>query len=635
MRRLNTLHNRLFLLILSCMMALILVFGMIYYQRLTRIIHNQTGEMAEKNISQTVDLFDLMLKGYDSITKSLNSNYEMLRLIKERDNTGEAAVKVINERTITNNIGALYFSRDDIIAINVITNGGIIYNYERRFAGVVDASFADKDWYRELKESTGEMVWLGLYQGSMLNAMQEDPVFVFGRQLYDLTDHRSVGIVVFETDPKAILSALTNASLSPNSKVYILDNANRIIASTDREAAKALSLDEALGTPPPVLDIAAASVDHLAVSAKPKLADWTVLSLTPKADINAQISKTRQYLFVVIGALIMLSTIIATVISRTIASPLKLLIREMRQVEMGHFRGSLNVRSFEEINSLVASFNRMVNRMDELIERITLASVSEKNAELAALQSQVNPHFLYNTLDMIYWMLDERGNDKLGRVILALSHMFRYSSDWEEASKTTLRHELEQMRHYMTIIENRLAGRVRTDIEIEEKWLDTVIPKMTLQPIIENAVKAGLEPLNNRTGIIRVYTESDEEEFHLIIADNGIGMDEETLGRLRESLEDGANAIRQAGPGRGEGRYGSVFGSGAGRESGRPADQPGPGRRGIGLPNVHRRLALHFGDVYGLRIHSEPGRGTTVTIAMPLPAAANKGEDYGIAYRRR
>lgn len=603
MRRLNSLHTRLFLLFISCMLALILAFSILYYHRITGIIHSQTQEMAEKNISQTVDLFDLLLKGYDSITKSLNSNYEMLRLIKERDNSQDA-VKVINERMITNNIGAVYYSRDDIIAIHVITNGGNTYNYERRFAGLVDANYDDKEWFQKLRNSSGEMVWLGLFQGSVLNAMMEDPVFVFGRQLYDLTDHRNVGIVVFETDPKAILSALSNASLTPNSKVYITDKNNRIIASTNQDA---MALNDSMSTEGPELDVAAASLNQLVVSAKPQLADWTVLSLTPRSDVSARIDQTRQFLIGMIIALIILSIVLATIISRNIASPLKLLIREMRQVETGNFSGSLTVHSFEEINSLVSSFNRMVNRMDELIERITLASVSEKNAELAALQAQVNPHFLYNTLDMIYWMLDERGNDKLGRVVLALSHMFRYSSDWEEASRTTLRHELEQMRQYMTIIESRLNGRVQTIVEIEEQWLDWQVPKMTLQPIIENAVKSGLEPLN-RQGIIRVYTVMEENEFHLVIEDNGVGMDEATLARLRHSLAEGTLAVGRGIPGyavKGDKR-------GVDREP-----SPAPGRRGIGLPNVHRRLVLQFGEAYGLRVDSESGRGTTVTIAMP------------------
>ncbi|GGA13594.1 sensor histidine kinase YesM [Paenibacillus marchantiophytorum] len=603
-RGLHSIHNRLFLLFISCMLVLVLLVSVVYYKKTTDIIHSKISDLAEKNISQTVGLFDLLLQGYDSITKSLNSNYEMLRLIQERDSSRDETVSIINERTITNIIGAIYYSRDDIVGIHVVTNAGKNYNYERGFDSVIDTDYATSEWYQKLMDSSGEMVWLGLYKGSVINRFQKDTLFVFGRKLYDLSDHRMIGVMLIETNPQPILAALSNVTISPNSQVYIVDREDRMIASTASEKVSMPSFD---GLPRPQASeiIVDDRTGQLIVAAKAKMSDWTVFGLTPKSDINAEVVKTREYLYVVILVLILLSTVLASIVSRNIASPLKLLIREMKQVEMGNFKGSVTVKSFEEINSLVSSFNRMVNRMDELIERITLSSMSEKNAELQALQSQVNPHFLYNTLDMIYWMLDERENDRLGRVILALSHMFRYSSDWQEASKTTLRQELDQMRHYMTIIENRLEGRVSTELHIDPECLDVVLPKMTLQPIIENAVKYGLEPLD-RPGILRVSTEICEYELRIIIADNGVGIEESTL--------QGMQAMLAAESTENDGQKMAAL----------QLEQATPGtdvktRRGIGLTNVHRRIVLMFGEIYGLRIHSKQGEGTTVTIAMPLP----------------
>lgn len=587
-RGFNSIHNRLFMLFLISMLVLLLLASFLYYKKTTDIIQSKISDLAEKNISQTVGLFDLLLQGYDSVTKSLNSNYELIRLIEDRDVNKDVAVSVITERAITNILGAIYYSRDDIVGIHVMTAAGKNYNYERRFAGVIDVNYTNSDWYKKLMDSTGEMVWLGLFPGSVLNRFNEEPLFVFGRKLYNLTDHRMVGVMLIETNPQPILAALSNVSISPNSRVYIVDREDRMIASTEMGQVKPPTFS---GLPRPEANqiIVENRADQLVVAAKAKLSDWTVLGLTPKEDINVEIVKTREYLYIVILALIILSTVLASLISRSMSSPLKLLIREMKQVEMGNFKGSVNVKSFEEINSLVSSFNRMVLRIEELIERIKVASISEKNAELHALQSQVNPHFLYNTLDMIYWMLDERENDRLGRVILALSHMFRYSSDWEEASKTTLRQELDQMRHYLTIIENRLEGRVSTDITVDPDWLEAVLPKMTIQPIIENAVKYGLEPLD-RPGLLRVYTVAKEQALCVVIEDNGIGMEPEVLKQLQESLgeEPSSGTLKK-------------------------------GRRGIGLTNVHRRLVLMYGDNYGLTIQSEQRVGTTVTIALPFP----------------
>jgi len=167
------------------------------------------------------------------------------------------------------------------------------------------------------------------------------------------------------------------------------------------------------------------------------------------------------------------------------------------------------------------------------------------------------------------------------------------------------------MRHYITIIESRLEGRVSTDIQIDPDVLDVILPKMTLQPIIENAVKYGLEPLRE-PGILRVFTEVHAQELHIIIKDNGVGIQESTLEEMQELLRADTTEV------------GGVVASMKMEQHITPssvqtASPSVKTRRGIGLTNVHRRIALMFGDAYGLRIHSKQGEGTTVIIAMPLP----------------
>ncbi|MFD0713274.1 sensor histidine kinase [Paenibacillus sp. GCM10027626] len=602
-KRNHSIRNRLFWLFLAAMMTLLILVSVLYYRKTTQVIQTKISDLAEKNLSQTVGLFDLLLEGHYSISKAINSNFELLRLLEEREQETNIVTSVNMERMITNIMGAVFYSRNDIVGIHIITNKGKMYNYENRFAGVGGKDYASADWYKKLKASRGEMVWLGLSEGSLINSMQKEPVFVFGRTLFNLTDYRPIGIVLIEMEPDPIMAALSNVTISPNSRVYLVDQDNRVITSTARGAE---ALPSFAGLPKPAGDeiVIDSQSDQLVVSAKTAVTDWTIFGLTPMTDINAELVQMKKDLIIVIAAVIVLSTLLASLISRNLSSPLKLLIREMKKVEMGNFTGSVNVRSFDEINSLVASFNRMVQRMDELIERIKLASLSEKNAQLQALQSQVNPHFLFNTLDMIYWMLDEKENDRLGRVILALSQMFRYSSDWGEASRATLRQELEQMRHYLTIIENRLSSRMQTEIHADPQWEHVLLPKMTLQPVIENAVKYGLEPLD-RPGMLSVQVEADKaaKELRVIIADNGIGIDEETLQHLNGLLQSAET-----------GKQEEKLQSGDGRA-----------RQGIGLQNVHRRIVLMYGEPYGLRIKSRPGEGTSVTIVLPLWEQGGEG----------
>lgn len=560
------------------MSSILLSVSLLYYNRTTEQLHEKISDLSQKNVAQTAGLFTLLYKGYDALSKSLSNNFEMVRLLNEK--TDEPAVAYINEQTITNIIGSIFYSRDDLVGIHVITDKGKIYNYGN-YMNVVDPDYRATDWYKQLKASSGKMVWLGVYEHSLIDQVEDSPVFAFGRQIFDLNEHKPIGIVLYETNPEPVLDALDNLKLGEHSQVYLMSQDGRFVSSaTDPTPA----VENLPALPAYEKVMVKQEADRLIVASKLSFSGWWVMSITPDQDLNVELVELKRYLLIVISVLILVSTLIAFIVSRTISSPLKKVIREMRQVEVGNFRGMVKVSSYQEINILVAAFNRMVRRIEELIERVKLSSVSEKNAELHALQSQVNPHFLYNTLDMIYWMLDEEGNEQLGELVLSLSSMFRYSSHWEDGAEVTLAEELEQTGHYLAIISIRLEGRLQIVTDIRECWLGFKLPKMTVQPVIENAVKHGLEPLDRR-GILKVYTCEEDNILKLVIEDNGNGMTEAELQRLLDSLDD-------RGP----------------RE---------PSKGGIGLQNLHRRLQHMFGDSYGLQIQSYPGTGTRVSILLP------------------
>ncbi|XID91999.1 sensor histidine kinase [Paenibacillaceae bacterium WGS1546] len=585
----RSIHGRLFLIFLFSMLGLLLIVSLVYYQRATEQIRSKVSVVAEKNISQTAGLFDLMLRGYDSVTKSLNSNNELMRLLRN-PSSAQTVEGVDLERRITDILGAIFYSRNDIVGIHIVTNHGKVYSFDRSIGAAV-RDHSEQTWYTQLKQSTGEMIWLGVYPQSLMSGGIDRSVFAFGRQLFELSALKPIGIVLIETDADAIVNALSNASVGPGSSVVIQGPQGEEIIRT-RPAAN----DGELVPPgwPGSLKTGEVRLterkDMMMTAAPVRMAEWTVIGLTPTRDLQLELRETQRFLLSVAIVLVIAATVLATFVSRSFSSPFKRLIQQMKQVELGNFKGQVRVQSYQELNVLVGSFNRMVGQMDELIERIKLASISEKNAQLQALQSQVNPHFLFNTLDMIYWMLDERENDRLGRVILALSQIFRYGSDWEEASRAPLRRELDQLRHYLTIIQARLGGRLRIEFAVEERWLNIEVPKMILQPIVENAVKYGLEPLE-RPGSLRISSNESDGRLEIVVADDGVGMNEDVLQRLTRSLEDSMEPERQE-----------------------PAE-----RKGIGLQNVHRRIRLMFGEGYGLRIESRPQRGTSVIVVIPIP----------------
>ncbi|URJ36899.1 sensor histidine kinase [Paenibacillus polymyxa] len=593
MRRFQSIQYRLFVLFLLSMSSIVLAVSLLFYNRTTVQFHDKVSELARKNVSQTAGLFELLLDSYNSLSKSISNNMDLVRLLTT-DHSDLPAVNYINERTITNILGAIYYSREDLIGIHVITDTGKVYNYGN-YMNVIDTHYEHTEWYREIRRSAGKIAWLGVYPHSVIDQVETRPVFAFGRQLYDLDEHKPIGIVLFEAEPRSVLSALHNLRLSTNSQVYLLGHENRIVSATSSDPPPDLrNLEPQVPEEDVIVD---RNNERVVIASKLPFADWSVISVTPSEDLNVELAQTQRYLFIVAPILIMVSALIASIVSRGISLPLKRVIREMKRVETGNFRHTVNIESYEEINQLATSFNHMVRQIAELIELVRISSVSEKNAELHALQTQVNPHFLYNTLDMIYWMLDEKGQDQLGEVVLSLSHMFRYSSHWEEGADVSLREEVEQVGHYLTIIQARLEGRVSVDVNIEEQWLDIRLPKMTLQPLIENAVKHGLEPLHADTGgklLVRAEEYGGVLSLHII--DNGVGMEYERWEVVQVALAE-------------------------------PGKQAGSGQAGgIGLQNLNLRLRHMFGEEYGLRISSTPGAGTTVTVSVPLPQKEEKHE---------
>ncbi|WP_027086413.1 sensor histidine kinase [Cohnella panacarvi] len=595
----NTIQSRLFLLFFVSMTAILLIVSGLFYNRSMNEFHDKITDLSKKNSSQTVALFDLMLKGYDSLSKSISNNIDVVRLLSQKNVS--PAVEFINERSITNLIGAIYYSREDLMGVHVISSKGKVISYGD-YRNVIDPEYGESDWYKRLKRSQGRMVWLGVFPQSIIDTSQNLPVFAFGRIIYDLNQYQPIGYVLFEAKPQLILSSMDNLKLGPNSQVNIVSANGDILAHSGEANLPAdIDLREPMQQDSGLYKV---KNEWIVTSSIPS-AGWTIVSRTPQSDLNGELESMQRYLIVVLIALVCLSAAIAVWGSRTISSPIKRIVREMKQVETGNFNRVLTVKSYYEIGQLADSFNKMVARISELIEQIKISSVSEKNAELQALQSQVNPHFLYNTLDMIYWLLDEKGNDNLAEVVLALSQMFRYSSHWEE--EVTLGAELEQIRHYLTIIELRLHGRLTVEINVDERWRGVRVPKMTLQPIIENAVKHGLEP-QGRDGKLSVYAAREGDSLTIIVADNGVGMSGEELERLRQSLGESDLAITQSG------------------SRSRGQEEAAQDTGGIGISNLHRRLKLMFGESYGLSVDSAPGQGTSVRIRLWLPERSERVE---------
>ena len=280
--------------------------------------------------------------------------------------------------------------------------------------------------------------------------------------------------------------------------------------------------------------------------------------------------------------MILVSIVMAFLISRNLFRPLLILERSMKQVEEEQFEIRIPQDRNDEIGTLIRSFNNMTNRLQELHNQVYIAQVKEKEAELIALETQINPHFLYNTLDTIYWMTKMEGSVESARMIRALAKLFRIvlSSGHEIIP---LEKELEHLQYYMEIQQMRFGNRFAFTLTVTPGLEKRPVLKLILQPLVENAIIHGIEKKPKASRINVAVIEEEDGTLCYRISDDGPGCDPEAIRRL---LED-EQPVRQE------------------------------GRRGFGLKNVDDRLRLAYGSEYGIRIESCKGEGTEVTVRQP------------------
>ena len=276
------------------------------------------------------------------------------------------------------------------------------------------------------------------------------------------------------------------------------------------------------------------------------------------------------------GFLIGLYPILA-IVSNIVSKPLKELGVAMKRFEKGDFEQKVAVTTGGEVGEVAAGFNQMVDAIKKLIDTNYVMTLQEKESELRALQAQINPHFLYNTLDAIAWMCEAGRNEDAVEMVNALARLFRISIS-RGHELIPIEKELQHAQSYLHIQNFRYKNQFRYQFDVDEACLSYYCNKITLQPIIENAIYHGMDRMVDE-GMIRISIHQSEDKIIFTVEDNGVGMTEEQCEEvLKKERSD---------------------------------------RAGIGIKNVNDRIKIYFGEEYGLTIKSELDEGTCVTIMMP------------------
>ena len=307
---------------------------------------------------------------------------------------------------------------------------------------------------------------------------------------------------------------------------------------------------------------------------------WKIVSVVPMSSFDMGMTGTKYFVIMLVTVSMLAVILLNQLVSASIAMPLKKLNNSVKEWETGNMNPSIYIGGSMEVEHLGCTLRSTVEQIRQLMQDIVVEQEEKRKSELDALQSQINPHFLYNTLDSIVWMITGERYDDAVFMITQLASLFRISLS---RGKTVIRieDEVKHAQNYMNIQKIRYKNSFEVDFQIDPEILDGCTVKLVLQPLLENAIYYGMEFMDGE-GEIHVRGYRKENDVYLEVEDNGLGMPEEEAAELLNGKE-----------------------------------RPHKHGSGVGLVNVHSRLKLRFGDQYGLIIKSCPDEGMLVQIHIP------------------
>jgi Predicted signal transduction protein with a C-terminal ATPase domain len=460
--------------------------------------------------------------------------------------------------------------------------------------------------YEELKAKTPDNGEIAILGTGLTNS---ERVITIARKIRGYSSYSVKGILAIEMNERQLSNLWNQVDLGDNGFFFILDAQGAVVYAPDgaiREELLGSGVAQRIeGSNDSRFPWRLNGKDMMIVTKRSDYSGWSLAIAMPLDELRAPISGIRSTTVTVGAITLAIALVLALQFASSIVRPIRTLKNGMRETEKGNWKSVEMKPRDDEIGGLIHSYNLMVSRLSDMIERVydtELTSQKTKlqlqaielerhKAEFQALQLQINPHFLYNTLETINCYAIVQDSDEISEMVEAMAFMLRYSIQ-TNLEEVTLANELNHVRNYMIIQKHRIGRDFEIEVATPPSLLLSRMVRLTLQPIVENifqhAFSEGIEPEHT----IRIDTYADGNELLVLVEDNGVGMSEARLEELRRRL--GKNRLAEE----------------------EIASRPGR-RGGIGLVNVHRRIQMVYGDEYGLRVDSAPGKGTRIELRMP------------------
>lgn len=545
----------------------------------TRTIVRQTNQNIDSYIDYMDNIATMVSGSRDTQTFLYNKDEETLQVSECRQRLVEQFRTILKSRDDIRNIGLIQKDGN-----RLFNNGGQQKN-----------AYLDLDtqaWYKNAITSNRSVLTSSHVQHVIRG---ERPwVITVSRGVRNFTGSGNrEGVVFIDLNYSAISELCDQNSIGSKGYVFLLDQDGNVVYHPQQQQLynelQTENIDLVMNTDKETLMDGSGDNARIYTISRSEKTGWTVVGCTNVAELLKDSKKARSIYVLVAAILVVVALVLSNFIARNITRPLQQLRDSMARVQEGDFGAAeVEVTSRNEVGSLTRSFNVMTSRIQELMKQNIYEQQQKRKSELKALQSQINPHFLYNTLDSIIWMAEGKKNEEVVVMTASLARLLRQSISNEE-EQVPIGQEVEYARSYLTIQKMRYKDKLEFQIQVDAQIMRVPIIKLVLQPLIENAIYHGLKYKEGK-GLLIVRGYREGENAVLQIKDNGAGMDEQTLSHIFEKHKVNYRS------------------------------------NGVGVYNVQKRLQLYYGMDYGITYSSKQGEGTTASIVIPMNVIPMKQE---------
>ncbi|MEK8130563.1 histidine kinase [Paenibacillus filicis] len=552
---------------------------------------NEFKKKAFLKAEQSLEVADLYVTNlvHDMITASNSVQYDSemithLRTSYTKYNSDDSkALDMFSFKRITEQLETITLYGEKTYMTILLPNGLYFTNYSTYKADL--SSMYQQPWLQELsKAPINTTYWLG----SQTNYVPSDAdkhkhliTIIRTFQLYANSPNAYIMISKPEDQFHQIFS-----TYEPDQIIMLKDAAGKVLAQTD---------DRLIGQsiPSPLTSGDEASfrwneADYFGVSHPLPFAGWTLQSLMSSKDVIGKFGNFINYIFILQILFFVVFSIAMFYLLRQLTNPITRLAKTARKVEMGSLDVRSKIHGEDEIGHLGLSFDSMLDRISNMVRQIEWEQNRKRIAELELLQAQINPHFLFNTLNSIRLQVMMKGENEIAKIIESLSTLLRMTIN-RNNEFLPLHEEVSTVEQYIKLMNFRHLEEVRFTANLASDTLLNPIPRFTLQPLIENAYIHGLQQKN---GEISIFSRRQANSLYITVQDNGKGM---TAEELREVMKLFEEKVEEGPPSRSRANI-----------------------SGIGLRNVHERLKIIYGSAYAIEVDSSPGNGVTLTMKLPL-----------------